>query len=223
MDIKLVIFDCDGTLVDSEYANNKATSEVLQSLGHEKFTVEHCIEYFAGCSVDDIIDTLKDLKISNSDEVLQAMHDRGIALAKELGLQPIENATQLLKKIDIPKCIASNGERAMVLSSLDITGLSDYFPQDRIFTRERVSLPKPAPDIYLYAAKIMGEYDSSNCLVIEDSVVGVRAAQAAGMNVIGLVHADGVGPSVIQNLKEQLISAGAFITIKDLLEVLQYL
>ena len=146
LDIDLVIFDCDGTLVDSEYVNNKSISEMLIGLGHEKFTLHYCVDYFAGCSVHDVINTLERLEIKNPEEELQKMHEHAIKLAKK-ELAAIKNVKETLAKISLPKCVASNGEKHIVTDFLEITGLIDFFGHSKIFTRELVTNPKPHPDL----------------------------------------------------------------------------
>jgi len=218
LNIDLVIFDCDGTLVDSEYVNNKSISEMLLSLGHEKFTVNYCVDYFAGCSVHDVINTLKRLDIQNPEEELQKMHDYAIKLAKN-ELAAIQHVKETLGKISLPKCVASNGEKHIVIDFLEITGLIDFFGHSKIFTRELVTKPKPDPDLYLHAAKEMGNVPPERCLVIEDSVVGVTAGTRAGMNVVGFIGAN----HHHEKSENQLLTAGAFVSVKDFRDILNYL
>lgn len=218
MEIKLIIFDCDGTLIDSEYINNKATSDVLIELGHKEFTIDYCIRFFAGCSMHDVLDTLKKLRIPNPEITLDAMQTRAIAMAKN-NLAPISNAIETVKKITLPKAVASNGERKMVITSLSITGLSKYFDNNSIFTCELVKKAKPAPDIYLYAAEKMGGIEPKHCLVIEDSVRGIIAGKAAGMNVLGFTGGNHHNDESKQALKD----AGAMQIIENLAEILHYL
>lgn len=218
MDIKLVMFDCDGTLIDSEYINNKATSDVLKDLGHHKFTVPYCMEYFAGCSINDVRKALEDLKIIDIEGALSRMQNITIELAKT-SLAPIKNSLELLSNIKLPKCVVSNGERHLVLHSLKVTKLIEHFSETRIFTRDLVARPKPAPDLYLYAAKECGNVLPQNCLVIEDSIKGITAGKAAGMHVLGFVG----GNHHNSETKEVLRGSGAFAIINDLSEVMKFL
>lgn len=218
LNIDLVIFDCDGTLVDSEHVNNKSISEMLINLGHEKFTVSYCVDYFAGCSVHDVINTLKRLDIKNPEEELQKMHDYAIKLAKN-ELVAIQHVRETLENIYLPKCVASNGEKHIVTDFLAITGLIDFFGHSKIFTRELVTNPKPYPDLYLHAAKTMGNVPPERCLVVEDSVVGVTAGKRAGMNVVGFIGAN----HHHEKSENQLLTAGAFVAVKDFRDILKYL
>lgn len=217
-DIELVLFDCDGTLVDSEYVNNRSISKMMIDLGHNKFTTEYCIDYFAGCSIHDVISTLKKLNVKNPEKSLEEMHIYSTQIAKD-ELKAIDNVRETLEKITIPKCVASNGERRIVLDFLHITKLMDFFGPEAIFTRELVKNPKPAPDLYLHAAEKITGTHSSKCLVIEDSVVGVTAGKKAGMNVIGFIGAN----HHHEKSKDQLLAAGAFTTVKDFSEILKYI
>jgi phosphoglycolate phosphatase len=217
-DIELVIFDCDGTLVDSEYVNNRSISKMLTDLGHHKFTTEYCIDYFAGCSIHDVIKTLERLNVENPEKSLEAMHIYSTQIAKD-ELKAIDNVPETLEKITIPKCVASNGERRIVLDFLHITKLIDFFSPDTIFTRELVTKPKPDPDLYLYAAKKVSDIHPSKCLVIEDSIVGVTAGKRAGMNVIGFIGAN----HHHEKSENQLLTAGAFTTVQNFSEILKYI
>ena len=215
---KLIIFDCDGTLIDSERINSQATSETLLALGHSKFTLEYCLEYFAGCSAQTVITTLKDLKIPDPDLMLRSLCARAVELSRAQ-LTTIPKAAQLINKINLPKCIASNGERFVVLEALKIVGLNKFFVDCHVFTAESVEKAKPAPDLYLHTALKMGNIDPENCLVIEDSVVGVTAAKAANMAVLGFVGGKHHG----KNAKTKLLDAGAFTTVDNLLDVLSFI
>jgi len=213
MKIDLVIFDFDGTLADSEKINNHAISNVLISLGHKDFTLDYCLDYFVGGSVYDIKKTLINLNERDIDGILDQMKQKAIYLAQEC-LKPMPYAHHILGKIQKPMCIASNGEREIVLKYCELTNIISHINHKKIFTREMVISPKPAPDIYLLAAEKMGNYQPEHCLVIEDSVVGVSAAKAAGMNVIGLSK---------KGNATSLKNAGAFICISNLKEVLSVL
>ncbi len=213
----LVLFDCDGTLVDSETINAQAMSEILIELGHKKYTTELCLKNFIGCSAVEIIQTLEILNITDPNHTLNLMHHRGISLAKT-SLKPIKNARETIRSIKTPKCLVSNGDRKTVLEFLKITHLSEYFKEHSVFTREQVSKPKPSPDLYLFAAQKFNT-KPSNCLVIEDSVIGITAAKKAGMKVLGFTGANSFHEHMIQQIKD----AGADHVIHDLLEILKHI
>ncbi|MEQ9115337.1 MAG: HAD family phosphatase [Rickettsiales bacterium] len=213
MQIRLIIFDFDGTLADSEEINNKAISEVLLSLGHKDYTLGYCMEYFVGCSVHDLIKTLKSLNEKNVEHILDLMKNKAIKLAKRY-LKTTPGAIKALSKISLPMSIASNGERDTVLTYSNLLGITKYIDEKYIYTREMVINPKPSPDIYALAAKKTGDFLPENCLAIEDSVIGVSAAKKAGMNVLGFSK---------QRNNLPLKNAGAFSCISDLKEIFNFL
>jgi phosphoglycolate phosphatase len=216
--IELVIFDCDGTLVDSEKINNAAISSVLLELGHQKFTLDYCINFFAGCSIYDLKNTLNHLKEKNIEKILETIQTRAEINAEHY-LMPVNNVINTISQIKLPICVVSNGQREMVLDYIKITKLNQFFPKKNIFTRELVLNPKPSPDLYLYAAKSMGNYDPATCLVIEDSIVGVTAGYKAGMNVIGFTGAN----YQHHKMHRLLLDAGAFTVTTNMKTVLKYL
>lgn len=210
----LIIFDCDGTLVDSEAIHSRACSEVLVSLGYSQYTPEFCMKHFTGMSMPNLLTYLSQaLKLPMpQEEIVKRFVERGGLLAHE-HLQEIPHAHTLLAQLPHKKCVASNGERKSVLESLAITGLNVFFPEDHVFTHSQVKQGKPAPDLFLFAAAQMG-VGPEECLVIEDSLTGIKAAKAAGMTVLGFTGAS--HPNLIP--QEAMPDA----MIGGLLEVLDY-
>lgn len=186
-DIQLVIFDCDGTLVDTEPLYNTITSELLTELGLEGYSPERCIELFGGLSWS----TIK-AKLENEhgpDLIPRDIIDRYIKTANtrmDQGLKTPHGAANFIETVKQTRkiCVASNGERNNVIKSLQVTQLLPHFPDAHIFTKIQVERPKPARDLFLFTADKMG-VEPKNCLVIEDSLSGVKAGVAANMNVIG--------------------------------------
>ncbi|WNO09475.1 HAD family phosphatase [Teredinibacter sp. KSP-S5-2] len=185
----LVIFDCDGVLVDTEELCAQVFSQTLQSLGI-LLSTDECLKHFKGKTLSecyrwleqDQSHRLPDGKLpSDFPELLdQATYT---ALAKST--QAIEGVTELvgeLKNKNIAYCVASNGGHKKIRCSLSCAGLWSYF-SDLVFSAEDVKQGKPAPDLFLYAAEAIG-VPARFCYVIEDSLSGVQAARAAGMNVI---------------------------------------
>lgn len=215
--ISLVLFDCDGTLIDSETINAQAMSEIMIELRYTKFTTRYCLENFIGCSALEIIKLLNDLKINDPKHTLDLMNKRGIKLAKNQ-LKSIKNACETISSIKIPKCVVSNGNRKTVIEFLKLTQLSKHFKEKQVFTGEQVAQPKPAPDLYLLAAKKLN-IDPKYCLVVEDSVIGVTAAKKSGMTVLGFTGAN----SFHEHMEQKIKDAGADYIIHDLLEVLEYI
>ena len=184
----LIIFDCDGTLVDSEYLYNSITAELLNELGFDEYTPELCLELFAGQSWSTIRHLLED---RHNEKMPDGIIERYIRIANKRmdhDFDPAPNAgtvlAQLHKSHDI--CVGSNGERGNVIKSLEVTALKHYFPDEHIFTKIQVERPKPHPDLFHFACEQMGHPEKS-ALVIEDSPAGVRAAKAAGIHVLGYV------------------------------------
>lgn len=183
---KLVIFDCDGTLVDSEYLNNKAFSDVIMSYGLTQYTPDYLLQTATGFTVSH---TLLQIQMETGFIFPEDTVSRYIRRVEELQLtemRTIAGVDDLVKQaaahMDI--CVGSNGERSNVVRSVELAGLKQYFPDERIYTKIQVKQGKPAPDLFLFAAAQYG-YEPEDCIVIEDSEVGVRAGVAAGMSVVG--------------------------------------
>lgn len=183
----LVIFDCDGTLVDSETLNNQATLDVLAECGVDGYTIEHAFHHWMGTTYSSI--ALR-VQMETGKTLPENFVTRCIARVSELQeqeLKAVKGAADFIDVLNakkIPSCVASNGERTNVINSIRLTGLAKYYDEDRIFTKIQVERPKPAPDIFLFAAEKMG-VEPGRCVVIEDSEAGVAGAVAAGMAVVG--------------------------------------
>ena len=195
---KCIIFDCDGTLVDSEAITNQVIAEMASELGIE-MSGEEASATFGGKTLDGVVYKMRELSGNDlPNDWLPRLIQR-VNESWESKLRPVKGVKELLEKIKIPMCVASNGEPAHVRHSLRLTKLYDFFDEN-IFTASEVSKPKPSPELFLYAAKKMG-FVPSECAVIEDSVTGVNAAVNAEMEVYGIIN----------NLfsEEQLRHAGA--------------
>lgn len=180
--IELIIFDCDGVLVDSELIANNVLQQGLASLGWS-LSLEEVIERFMGKSLascqDDIAAHLKtEIPATFWTALQQTTYERFRS-----DLQPVEGIAAVLNAISLPKCVASSGSHEKINTTLGITGLKHHFA-DNIYSATSVSKGKPAPDLFLYAARQM-QTNPSACLVIEDSPYGVQAAIAAEMRVLG--------------------------------------
>ena len=184
MDAKCILFDCDGTLVDSENITNRVVARMAGELGIH-MTLKDAQKRFGGKTLDAVIYGMKELSGKDIPKDWLPRLVEGVSEAYKTELRPMEGIKELLDSIDIPICVASNGEPRHVKSSLMLTGLNGYFNK-QIFTASEVEFPKPAPDLFLYAAQQMG-FKPSECLVIEDSIPGVTAAVKANIKVYGLV------------------------------------
>ncbi len=185
MDYKLVIFDCDGVLVDSEAIGNRFISEAL-TLAGIPISAEGALSQFLGGKLTQIKkDAEKQLGFLLPANWVDEIYKKQFAeFRKNLkSISGIEDVLDVLERINIPVCVGSNGPLNKMEVSLGVTKLKDRF-LGRIFSADQVESPKPAPDLYLYCADQMGVLPQ-HCLVIEDSPRGALAGVAAGMHVFG--------------------------------------
>lgn len=187
--IELVIFDCDGVLIDSERLAVKVDVLVLRELGWAVSEAE-VVERFVGRSDRDTraaIEAHLGRKLPRDwDEQVQPLYRQ----AFETGLRPVEGVLEALDAITLPSCVASSGTHEHLRYTLGLTDLYTHF-EGRIFSAEEVASGKPAPDLFLLAAECMAT-DPAGCVVVEDSRSGVQAARAAGMRA--LAYAGGLSP-----------------------------
>ncbi|MER7997852.1 HAD family hydrolase [Streptomyces sp. NPDC095613] len=180
--IELVIFDCDGVLVDSERIAVRVDARVFAALGCH-FTEEEIIERFVGSS-SEIYEAAVEERLGRPLEPgwhLPYKHLYEEAFATEL--TAVDGIAEVLESFGLPFCLASNGGHKGIRRNLRTTGLYGHF-EGRIFSAEDVARGKPAPDLFLHAARTLGA-DPARCAVVEDSPYGVQAARAAGMRSFG--------------------------------------
>ncbi|MFF8917269.1 HAD family hydrolase [Streptomyces sp. NPDC015032] len=180
--IELVIFDCDGVLVDSERICVKVDAAITADLGCP-FTEAEIIERFVGSSAEIYTAAVEERLGRRLEKGWQKQYEHLYRAAFDAELTAVDGITEALKGITTPVCVASNGDRPGIGRNLEIVALSDHF-QGRIFSADDVSRGKPAPDLFLHAARSMG-VDPGRCVVVEDSAYGVQAARAAGMPAFG--------------------------------------
>ena len=174
----LVIWDCDGVLIDSERLAVRTESQILTELGWP-LTEADVIELFVGRS-SRYMQTVIEEKLGRPvDWKIQFEHRVRAACEREL--EPVEGVIDALDAIDIPSCVASSSSHAMLNFKLGLTGLAERFA-GRIYSADDVAHGKPDPAVFLYAASSMS-VAPERCAVIEDSVSGVEAGLAAGMTV----------------------------------------
>ena len=179
----LIIFDCDGVLVDSEVLSCRCLCDALAGCGIE-VGLEETLDLFLGRSLDAVLEHYQGL----GRPIPRQFPAELMAKVQETfrsALCPIDGIGPVLEDLKIPHCVASSSTLDRVSLSLSLTGLARHFG-DRLFTAQMVDRGKPAPDLFLYAARRM-QADPARTLVIEDSVSGVRAAKAADMTVWGFV------------------------------------
>jgi HAD superfamily hydrolase (TIGR01509 family) len=179
----LVIFDCDGVLVDSELLSCQCLSEVLGQCGIALST-DDAVELFLGRSAGAVLHHYRDDRRLVPEAFLAELRVR-VREAFKCSLQPIPGVGSLISGLQTPFCVASSSDLDRVSLSLTVTGLAPHFG-NRLYTAQMVARGKPAPDLFLYAAAQM-KAAPIRTLVVEDSVSGVAAAKAAGMTVWGFV------------------------------------
>ena len=216
----LIIFECDGTLVDSEYLNNQVAAEVLTEYGLEGYSAERCIQDFAGrdwTTIKAIIDERHQIDLPYA--VIQSFI---VTLQKrmETEFKVVEGALDFVSKAekDCAVCVGSNGERGSVIKSLSLGGFDPFFTLENIFTKIQVKRAKPAPDLFFFAAEQMG-VAPDKCLVLEDSVSGAAAGVAAGMDVIGFT---GVSHDK-QKSESDLKNVGVEVIFDDFIHIAKHL
>jgi HAD superfamily hydrolase (TIGR01509 family) len=179
----LIIFDCDGVLVDSEVLSCRCLSEVLVGYGID-LGLDQALDLFLGRSVTAVSEHYQALG-RMIPEQFSAELRAAVRAAFLSGLCRIEGVNSVLEDLQIPHCVASSSDVDRVSLSLSLTGLAPHFGT-RLYTSQMVERGKPAPDLFLYAAERM-HANPRRTLVIEDSVSGVTAGKAAGMTVWGFV------------------------------------
>jgi HAD superfamily hydrolase (TIGR01509 family) len=179
----LIIFDCDGVLVDSELLSCRCLCEALAGCGIE-VGVEETLDLFLGRSLDAVLEHYQALGRSIPRHFSATLRAK-VRKTFRSALCPIDGVGSVLEGLKIPHCVASSSALDRVALSLSLTGLARHFG-DRLYTAQMVDRGKPAPDLFLYAARRM-QADPARTLVIEDSASGVQAAKAAGMTVWGFV------------------------------------
>lgn len=190
----LVIFDCDGVLVDSERIGLRMDAFVLSELGWPMDEAE-VVKRFVGLSSESIRQEIEAHLGRRLPDDWEADYGHLYREAFETELVPVDGILEALDRITLPTCVASSGGHDKMRHTLGLTGLYERF-RGRIFSVTEVKNGKPAPDLFLHAASRMG-VDPTACAVVEDSRFGVEAARAAGMSVFG--YAGGVTPE--QSLK----------------------
>jgi HAD superfamily hydrolase (TIGR01509 family) len=180
--LQLVIFDCDGVLVDSERLAVRVEAAVLAELGWPLSQAE-VIERFMGRSQAFMVQAILERLGDRLPDGWQQRLDRGYRAAFDAELTPVDGVVEALDRIATPTCVASGGSHETLRHTLGLTGLYERF-QGRIFSASEVAEGKPAPDLFLHAAARMGA-EPAACAVVEDSRYGVEAARAAGMLAFG--------------------------------------
>jgi HAD superfamily hydrolase (TIGR01509 family) len=208
----LVIFDCDGVLVDSEVISCRAHAATLTRHGYP-ITADQVLDRFLGVSDREARQTIEaelgrslpgDFEAQMKQAALQRYADE---------LQLVPHIAETIAAIDLPKCVASSGTPEKIRHGLTCAGLYDLLAP-HIFSAGQVKRGKPAPDLFLFAAEQM-KASPERCIVIEDSIPGVTGAVAAGMTVLGFHGGSHCRPGYADPLR----AAGACVTFDDMREL----
>ncbi|HET8997113.1 MAG TPA: HAD-IA family hydrolase [Acetobacteraceae bacterium] len=208
----LVIFDCDGVLVDSEVLACRIDAACLAEFGIP-VTAEQVMDRYVGVSLAGM---LADLEARFGRRLPAELADtlrRRTLAAFDAELTAIAGVDAVLASLALPRCVASSSEPARIRHSLTLTGLLQHF-EPHVFSATQVANGKPAPDLFLFAAAAMGAGPES-CRVIEDSLAGVQAARAAGMTVLGFTGGGHCRPGHAERLR----AAGADAVFADMREL----
>lgn len=209
MNFDLVIFDCDGVLVDSEVISCRAHSETLTRHGYP-ITADQVLERFLGISEREARLTIENEISRKLPEDFELQVNQATLRLYADDLRAISHVGEAIAAIDLPKCVASSGTPDKIHHGLTCAGLHSQFAP-HIFSASQVKRGKPAPDLFLFAARQM-QAQPARCLVIEDSVPGVTGALAAGMTVLGF-HG---GSHCLPGHADTLLAAGALLTFDDM-------
>jgi HAD superfamily hydrolase (TIGR01509 family) len=208
---ELVIFDCDGVLVDSERITNIVFCSMLNELGLN-VSLDDMFERFVGLSMAQYLTLITQmLGKPPPGGFVDELRLRSAKVLREK-ITAIPGVEQVLGSLSVPYCVASSGDHEKIQLTLGTTGLLKYF-KGRIFSVTDVEHPKPAPDIFLFAAQSLGVKPQS-CAVVEDTPTGVAAGIAAGMRVFGFS---------LNVSAHRLQEAGADFIFSDMLQFPQLL
>jgi len=207
---KCIIFDSDGVLVDSETLSARVFQEMARELGFE-LGFEIAVEKFAGISMKENLKFIQEnIRVSLPRDFEKEFRQRSYELFKT-DLKAVKGVRDLIQKLDVPYCVASSGPVEKIRLNLGLVKLFDHF-DGKIYSSYDIGKWKPDPGIFLHAAGGMG-FAPEECVVIEDSDPGIRAALAGGFMVYALAgekkrsHFEQLGAITFENMKqlEQLL------------------
>ncbi|AIN74091.1 HAD family hydrolase [Flavobacterium psychrophilum] len=198
-DIKCVIFDCDGVLVDSEIIGNQILLSMSKEYGLE-MTIEDAIKNFNGRSLKDSFQQIEKLTSNRLPDNFESEYRKQTFEAFKTELKPIKGVKKFIDSLSISYCVASSGPIEKIHLNLTTTGLIEKF-ENKIFSSYQINSWKPDPEIFLFASREMG-FTTNECIVIEDSKAGVISAKKGGFKVYGFAN---------ENNEKELKDEGAII------------
>ncbi len=210
--IKLLIFDCDGVLLDSSAIGNRVELEALKTL-HIYINEEEYQERFAGITTENVFQQIAHESGINISAQFLANVEKKLLQTLEKEVKIIPHVYEALQQIELTKAVASNSNFDRLSKLLTSRNLMHFF-NGYVFSADMVSRPKPAPDLYLHAARKM-LVSEKECLVIEDSITGIHAAKSAGMKVLGFINSEKPLPTE----ETKLLKAGALKVFYDMREL----
>ena len=183
--IKCIIFDCDGVLVDSEIIGNQILISMAKEFGLE-MTIETAIEKFNGRSLKDCFNQIQNLINQKLPNDFETEYRKKTFEAFKNELKPINGVKKFIDGLNVSYCVASSGPIEKIVLNLTTTELINKF-ENKIFSSYQINSWKPEPEIFLFAAKEMG-YEINECIVIEDSKAGIISAKKGGFKVYGFAN-----------------------------------
>ena len=184
---KCIIFDCDGVLVDSEPVSIQVLVDIANEYG-ANIDLAYGMKHFKGSFFDACKRMISELVQKELPDSLESEYRERSFEAFKKDMKPVEGVKNVLENINRPFCVASSGPEDKIELNLGLTGLLPFF-ENKIFSCYKIQKWKPDPAVFLWAAETMG-FKPEECVVIEDSISGVRAAKAGGFDVFGYVAHD---------------------------------
>ena len=197
--IKCIIFDCDGVLVDSEAIANQILLSMAKEHGLE-MTLEQAIKNFNGRGLKDCFQQIEKIANKKLPEEFEKEYRKKTFEAFRTELKPVKGAKEFIETLAISYCVASSGPLEKIHLNLTTTGLIEKF-ENKIFSSYQINSWKPDPEIFLFAASEMG-FPINECIVIEDSKAGVISAIKGGFKVFGFAN---------ENNSQELLDEGATV------------
>ncbi len=208
----LLIFDCDGVLVDSELIAHRAIAELMAELGRP-MDMQQALATFSGKRLGDALKAAEAWLGKPVPPDLAAQAGERLLATFRRELKPVDGVEQAIAALRYRRCVASSSTRERLGLSLEVTGLAPLFGAN-VFSADQVAHGKPAPDLFLFAAHKL-DAPAAGCIVIEDSPLGIEAARAAGMQAIGFAGAS----HATAQLADRLAQAGAAVVLRAMADL----